>query len=134
MFRFNDKYSLLYLVKKLFYKLKNINMEEVNYKWVIGQGWVVESENEQLKLMVEETLKEVDRTINFQEYLENINMKDNELEEMYDLYCKSFLNQDIIEQYSFDTEPMTKVMFVEKIKNLDWFKNEWIEKLKNSKQ
>jgi hypothetical protein len=29
---------------------------------------------------------------------------------------------------------MTKVMFVEKIKNLDWFKNEWIEKLKNSKQ
>jgi len=61
---------LLYLVKKLFYKLKNINMEEVNYKWVIGQGWVVESENEQLKLMVEETLKEVDRTINFQEYLD----------------------------------------------------------------
>jgi hypothetical protein len=70
MFRFNDTYSLLYLVKKLFYKLKNINMEEVNYKWVIGQGWVVESENEQLKLMVEETLKEVDRTINFQEYLD----------------------------------------------------------------
>ena len=70
MSRFNDKYSLLYLVKKLFYKLKNINMEEVNYKWVIGQGWVVESENEQLKLMVEETLKEVDRTINFQEYLD----------------------------------------------------------------
>jgi hypothetical protein len=62
--------SLLYLVKKLFYKLKNINMEEVNYKWVIGQGWVVESENEQLKLMVKETLKEVDRTINFQEYLD----------------------------------------------------------------
>jgi hypothetical protein len=62
--------SLLYLVKKLFYKLKNINMEEVNYKWVIGQGWVVESENEQLKLMVEETLKEVDSTINFQEYLD----------------------------------------------------------------
>jgi hypothetical protein len=68
--RFNVVYHLLYLVKKLFYKLKNINMEEVNYKWVIGQGWVVESENEQLKLMVEETLKEVDRTINFQEYLD----------------------------------------------------------------
>jgi hypothetical protein len=48
MFRFNDTYSLLYLVKKLFYKLKNINMDEVNYKWVIGQGWVFESENEQL--------------------------------------------------------------------------------------
>ena len=30
-------------------------MEEVNYKWVIGQGWVVESENEQLKNMIEET-------------------------------------------------------------------------------
>jgi hypothetical protein len=45
-------------------------MEEVNYKWVIGQGWDVVSENEQLKLMVEETLKEVDRTINFQEYLD----------------------------------------------------------------
>ena len=68
--RFNVVYHLLYLVKKLFYKLKNINMEEVNYKWVIGQGWVVESENEQLKLMVEETLKEVDSTINFQEYLD----------------------------------------------------------------
>jgi hypothetical protein len=45
-------------------------MEEVNYKWVIGKGWVVESENEQLKLMVKETLKEVDATINFQEYLD----------------------------------------------------------------
>jgi hypothetical protein len=68
--RFNVVYHLLYLVKKLFYKLKNINMEEVNYKWVIGKGWVVESENEQLKLMVEETLKEVDKTISFQEYLD----------------------------------------------------------------
>jgi hypothetical protein len=45
-------------------------MEEVNYKWVIGKGWVVESGNEQLKLMVEETLKEVDKTISFQEYLD----------------------------------------------------------------
>jgi len=45
-------------------------IEKVNYKWVVGQGWVVESENEELKLMVEETLKEVDRTINFQEYLD----------------------------------------------------------------
>jgi hypothetical protein len=68
--RFNVVYHLLYLVKKLFYKLKNINMEEVNYKWVIGKGWVVKSENEQLKLMVEETLKEVDKTISFQEYLD----------------------------------------------------------------
>ena len=48
-------------------------MEQVNYKWVIGKGWVVESENEQLKVRVEETLKEVDRTINFQEYLDETN-------------------------------------------------------------
>ena len=45
-------------------------MEEVNFNFVIGQGWVVESENEQLKIIVEETLKEVDRTIRFQEYLD----------------------------------------------------------------
>lgn len=61
-------------------------------------------------------------------------MKENEIEELYDFYCKSFENQSVIERYSFDTDPMTKVMFVEKIKNLDWFKNEWLEKLKNSKQ
>jgi hypothetical protein len=51
-------------------KLKLINMEEVSYEWVIGKGWVVESENKQLKLTVEETLKEVDSTIKFQEYLD----------------------------------------------------------------
>ena len=45
-------------------------MEEVNYKWIIGKGWMVESENPQLKTMVEEMLDEVDRTINFQEYLD----------------------------------------------------------------
>jgi hypothetical protein len=45
-------------------------MEEVSYEWVIGKGWVVESENKQLKLTVEETLKEVDSTIKFQEYLD----------------------------------------------------------------
>jgi len=61
-------------------------------------------------------------------------MKENEIEELYYFYCKSFENQSVIERYSFDTDPMTKVMFVEKIKNLDWFKNECIEKLKNSKQ
>jgi hypothetical protein len=61
-------------------------------------------------------------------------MKEKEIEELYDFYCKSFENQSVIERYSFDTDPMTKVMFVEKIKNIDWFKNEWIEKLKNSKQ
>ena len=35
--------------------------KEVNYKWIPKKGWVVESEDE--------TLKEVGRTINFQEYL-----------------------------------------------------------------
>jgi hypothetical protein len=61
-------------------------------------------------------------------------MTENEIEELYDFYCKSFENQDIIEQYSFDTQPMTKVMFSEKIKYLDWFRNEWVSKLNKSKQ
>ncbi len=57
-------------------------MKEVNYKWVPKKGWVVESEDETLKMVVEETLKEVDRTINFQEYLnqnkdENLNQNKN---------------------------------------------------------
>ncbi len=43
--------------------------KEVNYKWVPKKGWVVESEDETLKMVVEETLKEVNRTISFQEYL-----------------------------------------------------------------
>jgi len=34
-------------------------MEEVNYKWIIGKGWVVESENKHLKVTVEESLKEI---------------------------------------------------------------------------
>jgi hypothetical protein len=46
-------------------------MEEVNYEWVIGQGWVVESKNHQLKTTAEEMLKEVDAAINFQEYIDN---------------------------------------------------------------
>ena len=54
-------------------------------------------------------------------------MKENEIEELYDFYCKSFEDQSICDRYSFDTDPMTKFMFIEKIKNLDWFKNEWIE-------
>ncbi len=47
------------------------------------------------------------------------------IDEVYDFYCKSFENQSEIERYSFDTNPMTKVMFVEKIKNLDWFSEKW---------
>lgn len=45
--------------------------EKVNYRWVAGQGWVVESENAELKLRVEEALKESDRTIDFNDYLKN---------------------------------------------------------------
>jgi len=48
------------------------------------------------------------------------------IDEVYDFYCKSFDNQCVIEIYlSFDTDPMIKVMFVEKIKNLDWFSQKW---------
>ena len=43
--------------------------KETNYKWKPENGWVVESEDEILKIIVEETLEEVNRTINFQEYL-----------------------------------------------------------------
>jgi hypothetical protein len=61
-------------------------------------------------------------------------MTDNEIEELYDFYCKSFELQDTIELYSFDTDPMNKVMFSEKLKHLDWFRNEWVSKLNDSKQ
>ena len=52
--------------------------------------------------------------------------KEQIIDEAYENYCKkSFENQSIIEQHSFGTEPMTKVMFVEKIKNLVWFSETW---------
>ena len=47
--------------------------KEENYKWVPKKGWVVESEDETLKMIVEETLKEASRTINFQEYINQNN-------------------------------------------------------------
>ena len=43
----------------------------------------------------------------------------------YKNYCKSFENQSLIEQYSFDTAPMTKEMFISKIKNDDVFAKKW---------
>jgi thymidylate synthase len=43
----------------------------------------------------------------------------------YKNYCKSFENQSIIEQYSFDTDPITKEMFIEKIKTDDEFAKKW---------
>ena len=50
---------------------------------------------------------------------------DQVIDEVYENYCKSFDTQSEIESHSFDTGPMTKIMFVEKIKNLDWFSETW---------
>jgi hypothetical protein len=47
------------------------------------------------------------------------------INEAYENYCKSFDTQSEIESHSFDTDPMTKIMFVEKIKNFDWFSEKW---------
>jgi len=47
------------------------------------------------------------------------------IDEAYKNYCKSFENQSIIEQNSYDTEPITKQMFIDKVKNLDWFSEKW---------
>lgn len=47
------------------------------------------------------------------------------LDEAYENYCKSFENLSIIKQNSYDTEPITKQMFIEKVKNLDWFSEKW---------
>ena len=51
--------------------------------------------------------------------------KEQIIDEAYENYCKSFDAQSEIESHSFDTDPMTKIMFVEKIKNLDWFSEKW---------
>jgi hypothetical protein len=51
--------------------------------------------------------------------------KEQIIDEAYENYCKSFDAQSEIESHSFDTDPMTKIMFVEKIKNLDWFSETW---------
>ena len=47
------------------------------------------------------------------------------IDDAYENYCKSFDTQSEIESHSFDTDPMTNIMFVEKIKNLDWFSEKW---------
>jgi len=47
------------------------------------------------------------------------------IDEAYENYCKSFDAQSEIGSHSFDTDPMTNIMFVEKIKNLDWFSEKW---------
>ena len=45
----------------------------------------------------------------------------------YKNYCKSFETQSLVEQYSFDTDPMTQEMFINKIKTDDKFAKKWGE-------
>jgi len=45
----------------------------------------------------------------------------------YKNYCKSFENQSILDKYSFDTDPITMEMFIEKIKTNDEFAKKWGE-------
>jgi hypothetical protein len=45
--------------------------------------------------------------------------------EAYENYCKSFENQTLIEEYSFDTDPMTQFMFINKIKTDSDFSEKW---------
>jgi len=47
------------------------------------------------------------------------------LDEVYENYCKSFENQTLIEQYSFDTDPMTQFMFLNKCKTDSEFSEKW---------
>jgi hypothetical protein len=47
------------------------------------------------------------------------------LDEVYENYCKSFENQTLIEEYSFDTDPMTQFMFINKCKNDKGFSEKW---------
>jgi hypothetical protein len=47
------------------------------------------------------------------------------LDGVYVYYCKSFENQTLIEEYSFDTDPMTQFMFINKCKNDKDFSEKW---------
>jgi len=47
------------------------------------------------------------------------------IDEVYNEYAKSFENQSIVEQHSFDTDPITKEMFIEKIKFFGEFSERW---------
>lgn len=47
------------------------------------------------------------------------------IDEAYENYCKSFENQTLIEQYSFDTDPMTQFMFINKCKENKYFSEKW---------
>ena len=43
----------------------------------------------------------------------------------YKNYCKSFENQPILDIYSFDTDPITLELFIEKVKHNDDFAKKW---------
>jgi hypothetical protein len=47
------------------------------------------------------------------------------LDGVYVYYCKSFENQTLIEEYSFDTDPMTQFMFINKCKTDQVFSEKW---------
>ena len=47
------------------------------------------------------------------------------VDEAYENYCKSFENQTLIEEYSFDTDPMTQFMFINKCKTNPEFSEKW---------
>jgi hypothetical protein len=47
------------------------------------------------------------------------------IDEAYENYCKSFENQTLIEEYSFDTDPMTQFMFIDKCKTDSKFSEKW---------
>jgi hypothetical protein len=55
-----------------------------------------------------------------------MNKEQQELvDEAYENYCKSFENQTLIEEYSFDTDPMTQFMFINKCKTDQVFSEKW---------
>jgi hypothetical protein len=47
------------------------------------------------------------------------------IDEAYENYCKSFENQTLIEQNSFDTDPMNQYMFINKCKTDQEFSEKW---------
>ena len=51
------------------------------------------------------------------------------IDEAYEHYCKSFENQTPIEEYSFDTDPMTQFMFIDKCKENKYFYEKWSLKI-----
>ena len=64
---------------------------------------------------------------------EELDIYNQIIDEVYNEYVKSFENQSLVEQHSFDTDPMTKEMFIEKIKFLGEFSEKWGLKIEEQK-